>query len=255
MINVSLSTMLRSILVFAVFANLTACTHSTRRHSSPMPKFHSIAVVNKGATSELKARFGMDSADSHIGAGAATGAVLAGTGAALTCGPFVLLCALAVVNFAAAGAIGGGLAGAASDTQQTLPNEQLLLLDRQFIEISQQRTINQEIEESLMRKVPPERVKESPDATALLQFRLYDVRFSKNSSRKYALTLKTVMLFRWDRTKRPPSSASRIYEHTSIALPMEEWVNTGGITLNQAFDTCIEGLTDKMIRDIQFQNL
>ena len=124
-----------------------------------------------------------------------------------------------------------------------------------FVEISQQRTINLEIEESLMGKVPPERVKDSPDATALLQFRLYDVRFSKTSSRKYALTLKTVMLFKWDRTKRPPSSSSRVYEHTSIALPMEDWVNNGGINLNQAFDTCIEGLTDKMIKDIQFQSL
>ena len=142
-----------------------------------------------------------------------------------------------------------------ADALKNVPYEQLLALDRQFVRISQQRTINLEIEDSLMGKVPSDRVKDSPEADALLQFRLYDIQFSKTYSGKFALTLKTVMLFKWHRNLRPQSSTSRVYEFTSRTLPFEDWVQDDGKNLNEAFDTCIEGLTDQMIEDIRFQRL
>ena len=248
------SAVLRMFLTLSLFTNLNACTLAGRNKPPPIPQFKSVAIVNKGVTDEMKARFGVANPDSNIGAGAATGAVLAGAGTALICGPFIFLCAISTVTFAAAGAVGGGLAGAAADAAITYtpPNEQLLLLDNQFVEISQSRTIHQEIEESLTRQIPPERVKDNLETAALLQFRLYDVRFSKTSGSKYALTLKTVMLFKWNRDTSQPSSTHRIYEQTSQALPLEAWVEDEGETLNQAFDTCIAGLTEKMAADIQF---
>ena len=250
----SFSAVLRMFLAISVLVNLNACSHAGRNNPSQIPQFESVAIVNKGVTDELKVRFGVADQDSSIGAGAATGAVLAGAGTAVICGPFIFLCAISTVTFAAAGAIGGGLAGAAADSQKTHtpPTEQLLLLDNQFVEISQSRTIHQEIEVSLMRKIPPERVKDNSEAAAILQFRLYDVRFSRTSGSKYALTLKSVMLFKWNRDTSQPSSTHRTYGQTSQALPLDNWVEDEGKTLNLAFDSCIAGLTKKMAEDIQF---
>jgi hypothetical protein len=242
-----------SLLALSTLTLLSACSNAQIRQSYPIPKFQTVAIVNKGVDGELKTRFGAASEESYVEAGAATGAVLAGAGAALACGPFVYLCAMAVVSFAGAGAVGGGLAGAAADSLQDLQYDQLFSLDSQFAGILHQRTINLEVENSLMNRIPPMRIRDIPAATALLQFRLYDVRFAKASSGKYALSLKTVMLFKWDRDQRRPTSTSRIYEHTSSALPMEHWVRDEGKTLNQAFDDCIEGLTRKMAEDIQFR--
>ena len=153
------------------------------------------------------------------------------------------------------GGISGGLADHAVDTQKELSSEQLLVLDDLFVQIAQQRTIHQEIEKNLKQNIPVERLMDISEADALLQFRLYDVRFSKTSARKYALTLKTVMLIEWNRNNNShqTSSTHRIYEYTSRPLRMEDWVQDRGKTLNLAFDTCIEGLTEKMIEDIQLE--
>ena len=253
------SAVLRSLLIISMLANLNACTNSVRQDSPPIPKFESIAIVNKGITNELKARFGVDPDDSSIDAGvlagAGTGAVV-GAHASLGCLWFVYLCALTLVPFGAVvGAAGGGLADLAVDSQKKLSKNQLLVLDDLFGQITQQRTIHLEIENSLKRHLPPERLMDTSEADTLLQFRLYDVRFSKTSLRKYALTLKTVMLFKWNRNSHQTSSTHKIYEHTSRSLQMEDWVQDDGKTLNLAFDACIEGLTEKMIEDIQFEKL
>lgn len=145
----------------------------------------------------------------------------------------------------------GAAVDAGVQNTQLPPNEQLLLLDKQFVDISQQRRIHLDIEDSSKRQIPPDRQEDISQADALLQFRLYEVRFAEASKRKYALTLKTVMLFSWNRDMRQSSSTHRIYEHTSQALPMENWVQDEGKTLNHAFDACIAGLTEKMTSDIQ----
>jgi hypothetical protein len=63
------SAVLRSLLTISMLANLYACTSSGHKKSPPIPKFESVAIVNKGATEELKARFGAVPEDSRIGAG------------------------------------------------------------------------------------------------------------------------------------------------------------------------------------------
>ena len=253
------SAVLRSLLIISMLANLNACTNSVRQDSPPIPKFDSVAIVNKGITNELKARFGVApedlGTDAGVLAGASTGAVV-GAHTSLVCLGFVYLCALTLVPFGAViGAVGGGLADLAVDSQKQLSQKQLLVLDDLFAQITQQRTIHLEIENSLKRHLPPERLMDTSEADTLLQFRLYDVRFSKTSLRKYALTLKTVMLFKWNRNSHQTSSTHKIYEHTSRSLQMEDWVQDDGKTLNLAFDVCIEGLTEKMIEDIQFEKL
>ena len=252
---------LRSLLIIAMLANVNACTHSGRQDSPPIPRFESVAIVNKGVTAELKARFGVAPEDSGSGtdtgviAGAGTGAMV-GAQASLGCVGFVFLCALATVPVGAMiGAVTGGVADYAVDSQKELSREHLLVLDNLFGQILQERTINQDIELSLVRHVPAERLKDIPEADTLLQFRLYDVRFAKTSPRKYALTLKTVMLIDWNRNHPPTVSTHRTYEHTSQSLRMEDWVQDDGKTLNLAFNACIEGLTEKMARDIQFEEL
>ena len=248
------------VLVITLLLNGNACTSAARQDLPPIPKFESVAIVNKGVSDELKARFGAApedlGSDAGVFAGAGTGAAVAAH-ASLGCVGFVFLCALATVPVGAMlGAVAGGVADhAASSSQRELPREQLLLLDSLFGHILQQRTINREIESSLLRHVPAERLQEIPEADTLLQFRLYDVRFAETSRRKYALTLKTVMLIDWNRNSPPKVSTHRTYEQTSQSLPLEDWVQDGGEKLNLAFDTCIAGLAEKMIGDIQFETL
>jgi hypothetical protein len=254
-----LSAVLRSLLIISMLANLNACTNAVRQDSPPIPKFASVAIVNKGTTNELKARFGVapedSSTDTGVLAGAGTGAMVAAH-SSLACVGFVFICALGAVPVGALiGAVSGGLADHAIDSQKELSKEQLLVLDDLFAQIVQQRTIHHDIENSLKRHIPVGRLMDISEADTLLQFRLYDVRFSKTSLRKYALTLKTVMLIDWNRNSGQTSSTHRIYEHTSHSLQMEDWVQDHGKTLNLAFDACIEGLTEKMIEDIQFEKL
>lgn len=63
------------------------------------------------------------------------------------------------------------------------------------------------------------------------------------------------MLIDWNRNSPPKVSAHRTYEHTSHSLPMEDWVQDDGQTLNLAFDACIKGLAEKMGEDIRFHKL
>ena len=252
----SCSVVLRVLMIVSILANLNACAHAGRNNPPPIPQFESVALVNQGVSSELNARFGHIRENSTKGVDTLTGVE---TGAAIAienslfCGPYVLLCALYTVP--AAAMIGAMTTGNLNRTERTHgepPEKELLVLDSLFGEIAQQRTINLEIEDSLMQKIPRERLEEVSAATALLQFRLYDVRFSRASGSKYALTLKTVMLFKWNRDTRQPSSTHRVYEHTSQELPLESWVEDQGMTLNQAFDKCIAGLSQKMAGDIKF---
>jgi len=253
------SAVMRLLLIISMLANLNSCTNAVRKDSLPIPKFDSIVIINHGATDELKARFGVAPEDSSSDAGILAGAGAGAAAAAhmsLVCAGFVFLCALATVPVGAMiGGVSGGLADQAVDSQKELSKEQLLVLDDLFAQIVQQRTIHQEIESSLKRHIPVERLMDISEADTLLQFRLYDVRFAKTSLRKYALTLKTVMLFEWNRNSPQTSFTHKVYEHTSRSLQMEEWVQDHGKTLNQAFDACIEGLTEKMIEDIQFEKL
>ena len=255
----SFSAVLRSLLIIPMLANLNACTYAVRRDSPPIPKFDSVAIVNKGTTNELKARFGVAPEDSSsevdAGAGALAGAAT-GARVAEGCGPYFFPCALYTVSVGTMiGAIAGGLTDWAANSQKEPSNKQLLVVDKLFAEIAHQRTIHLEIENSLKRQIPPERLVDIAEADTLLQFRLYDVRFTIASSGKYALTLKTVMLIKWNRNGRQTASTNKIYEYTSRSLPMEDWVHDDGKTLNLAFNACIDGLTEKMIKDIQFAKL
>ena len=133
-----------------------------------------------------------------------------------------------------------------------LSNQQILALERQFARISAQRRISSDIEAQLRSQIPPDRMADIYGADALLQFRLYDIRFTKKSIRKYALTLKSVVLFKWDREGPRPSSSHRTYAFTSNPMPIEDWVRDDG-TMNRAFSACIEGLVEEMLEDIRFE--
>ena len=50
---------LRSLLIIAMLANVNACTNAVRQDPPSIPKFESVAIVNKGISNELKARFGV----------------------------------------------------------------------------------------------------------------------------------------------------------------------------------------------------
>ena len=250
---------LRWWLIVCMLLSQNACLHSSTRNSAQIPKFKSIALVNKGATSELTNRFSAardgSSVDNAIiaGTGAGAGAAIAAQ-SSLACTYLVFVCAMILVPAGAAiGAVAGSAADSADEPMKGLSYEQILALERQFSAISQQRTISSEIEESLNAQVPPQRMTEISQADSLLQFRLYDIRFTKTSFRKYALTLKSVMLFKWNRNGPRPSSSHRTYEFTSRSMSINDWIQDDGETMNHAFDACIEGLVNEMLKDIQFQ--
>lgn len=255
---------MRYLLIITLLGSLAACTSTARDESPVIPQFESIAIVNMGVSDDLKARFGFvpedSTTDSGALAGGSAGALAgAGAGALIGCVGFPYICAMVTAASATYGAMvgaaGGGLAAYAADSQKKLSYEQLLVLDNLFAQTLQHRSINQDIEHSLMQQVPAEKLTAIEGASTLLQYRLYDVRFAMTSSKKYALTLKTVMLFNWNRNSPKTVSTHRTYEHSSQSLAMEDWVQDDGQTLNAAFDDCIEGVTDKMLADIQFESL
>lgn len=252
--------MLRWCLIFILLLGQNACLQNRAREPGSIPKFASVAVLNKGATDELRKRFTTPYEGSSVDAGTVAG-FAAGAGAAvaaqasLACTYLVFICAMVLVPAGAvAGAIGGSVADAADDPMKGLSTEQILALERQFARISKERTISADIERSLKSRIPPERVTDVSEADSLLQFRLYDIRFTKESFRKYALTLKSVALFKWDRNGPRPSSTHRTYAYTSRAITIGDWVEDDGTTMDQAFDDCIDGLVDEMLEDIRFED-
>jgi hypothetical protein len=130
---------------------------------------------------------------------------------------------------------------------------QPLALDKQFAEISQQRTIHLEVSNALEQQIPPDQLMAPSLADAILQLRLYDIRFARTLSGSYTLTLKSVMVVSWNRHKSSPGLGYRHYEYTSRSLPLDDWVQNEGEILNQELDTCVEGLAEQMVRDIRFR--
>jgi hypothetical protein len=223
-----------------------------------MPMFESVAIVSKGATSDLKARFGVPPEDKisqeSAVAGAGAGAV-AGAGWAMACGPYFFICAMATVPVGAlVGATAGGLAGAASDSHKMPPQEQLLVLDNLFVDIYEQRSIHMEIRDTLEKQIPPDRLADTSVTDALIQLNLSDVRFTRTLTGKYAWTLKSVMVVTWNRNTPRPRHSYKIYDYTSRSLPLDDWVQNDGEILNQALDACVEGMVEQMAGDIRFKD-
>lgn len=246
-----------SFLVVVVVA--AACTYAVPPGSPPLPAFESVVIVSDGPTGELKARFGVTSDNSSTGTGAGVGAgagAVAGAGAAFACGPFVILCAtLTVPTGALVGVIGGSLAGAAVDSQKKPSEDDLLTLDTMFVELAQQRTIHEEIRESLLKMLPANRQVSVKQADAVLKLNLSDVRFVQNADGEYALTLKSILNAEWNRDMRHIRNGKRMYEYASRPLPLEDWIADQGRTLNLAFDACVNGLAEQMADDISFTKI
>jgi len=246
----------RLLLVFVLLQMASACSTSVSRNSKSWPMVDSVAVESLGTSPELRARFGINFEDSHmnmgIGAGLGTGGAIA-AGTALTCGPLFFVCALAVIPVGAAvGALAGVVTASAVVESKTPPTDQLLVLNRLFAGIAAKRTIHLEIRDTLIDKIGPERLAEKSVADATLKLVLADVRFSRTSSDNYALTLKSVIVGSWRKNDRVYFQGNRTYQSTSPSLPLEDWVTDEGVLLNQAFNTCVEGLSLQMFGDIQF---
>jgi len=222
-----------------------------------MPKFESVVIVSKGPTDELKARFGaaLGNSSSVAGAGAGAGAgALAGAGTAMTCGPYVIFCFPILMSLGAlVGAVGGGLADAGVDTLKKPSQEQLLVLEKLFGDVAEQRTLHLEVRDALVRQIPPNRLADTSLAEGLLQLSFFDIRFTQTSTGKYTLTLKYLMIAQWNRNTRHLSNGRRLYRHTTRALSLKEWVGNDGEILNQSFDDCVDGLVEQMVQDIQFR--
>lgn len=245
-------------LVFSILLVSVACTSSSPERSPPIPAVESVAIISKGPTSDLKARFGVapeDEAGAKAAiAGAGAGAV-AGLGWATVCGPYFLACALIVLpTTTMMGGATGALAGTASDLHKTPPDEHLSALDKQFVKIYQQRTLHMDIRDSLENQIPANRLADSDEADALVELNLSDIRFIRTFSNKYQWTLKSVMVVTWNRDRAQPRHSYKIYEFTSRALPLDEWLENDGETLNRGLDESVAGLTDQMLTDLWFKD-
>jgi hypothetical protein len=235
-----------------------ACTSTAPERSTPMPLFDSVAIVSKGATRDLKARFGVAPEDEIVeesmlvGAGAGAAACV---GWAAVCGPWFFICALATVpTCALVGGTVGGLAGTASDAHKTPPDEQLLALDKLFADIYQQHTLHMEIRDTLEKQIPPDRLADSSEAGALVQLKLSDVRFTRTFSGKYEWTLKSIMVVTWNRNTGRTRHSYKIYDYASRALSLDDWMKNDGKMLSQALDESVEGMAEQMAVDIRFKD-
>jgi hypothetical protein len=235
-----------------------ACTSTAPERSTAMPLVDSVAIESKGATRDLKARFGAAPKDKFsdenalVGAGAGAAAA---AGWAAACGPWFFICALAVVPAGAlVGGLAGGLAETASDAHKTPPDEQLMALDQLFAEIYQQHTLHMEIRDSLEQQIPPDRLADASVSEALVELNLSDVRFTRTFSGKYEWTLKSVMVVTWNRNTRQTRHSYKIYDYASQALTVDDCIKNDGEMLNTALDESVEGMAEQMADDIRFKD-
>jgi hypothetical protein len=248
---------LRRLSIILLLSVSIACTHAVAPVIPPMPEFESVAIVSKGPTDELKARFGAALGNSDWSTGATVGAgagALTGAGMAMTCGPLVIGC-LPILMAAGAlvGAASGGLADSAVDSLKEPSQEQLLVLEKLFGDVVEKRTIHLEVRDALVRQIPPDRLADPSLAEGLLQLSFFDVRFTQTSTGKYTLTLKYLMIAQWNHSNRHLSHGRRLYRYKTRALSLQKWVENDGEILNQAFNDCVNGLVEQMVEDIQFR--
>jgi len=213
-------------LIISLLLLSSACTATGPERSPPIPFVGSVAIESKGATDDLKARFGVAPEDKIGEKSAAAGA----------------------------GAVAGGLAGTASDMHKTPPDEQLRVLDQLFADIYQQRTLHMEIRNTLENQLPADRLADTSAAEALVQLSLSDVRFTRTFSGKYEWTLKSIMVVTWNRNTGRARHSYKFYEHASRALSLDDWMQNDGEMLNQGLDESVAGLAAQMAGDIRFKN-
>jgi hypothetical protein len=144
------------------------------------------------------------------------------------------------------------MAGLASDLHKKPPDEHMLMLDKQFSEIYQQRTLHMDIRDSLEMQIPADRLADPAEAEALIELSLSDIRFTRTFSNKYQWTLKSVMVVTWNRREGQARHSYKIYDYASKALSLDNWLQNDGEMLNQALDDSVVGLASKMAGDIQF---
>jgi hypothetical protein len=113
---------LRNVPLISLIVVFSACTYAVQPDVRPLPPVESVAVVSKGPTDELKARFGVTEDNSSVGKGAAAGmgvGAAAAIGVSAACGPFFLICALGSLPAGMlVGGVGGAGVGATVDTQK-----------------------------------------------------------------------------------------------------------------------------------------
>jgi hypothetical protein len=111
-----------------------------------------------------------------------------------------------------------------------------------------------EIESSLKTRIPSNRLADTSTADALLQLNLSDVRFTRTAFGKYVWTLKSTMVAMWNHKIHHLRYGYKLYEYTSLALPLDDGVQNEGEALNEGLDACVEGLAEQMAEDIWFKN-
>lgn len=255
---------LRRLSIILFLSVSIACTHSVPPVTPPMPKFKSVAIVSKGPAHELEASFGVaiGRSGSVVGAGVGAGAgALAGVAWSLLCGPLVIFCAGSIVPITAmVGATGGGLTGAGIDSLKEPSQKQLLLLEKQlaalekvFGGVVEQRTLHEEVRDALVRQIPPHRLADTSSAEGLLQLSLFDVLFTQTTNGKYTLTLKYLMIAKWNHSTRHLNNGRRLYRYSTNAMTLEEWLENDEEVLTRALDECVDGLVEQMVEEIHFR--
>jgi hypothetical protein len=228
-----------------------SCTHAVPPETPPLPRFKSVAILSKGPAEELKARFGSVNEASKAGRG---GEADGGALYPIIYGPEALAGFLIMIPIAAlVSAVSHGIEDSAADSLTEPEREQLVVLEKLFGDVVEQRTLDVEIRDALVPRIPPDRLVDTASAEALLQLSLFDVQFTQTSSGKYTLTLKALLIAQWLQRTQHLDHGRRLYRHTTPALSLKDWVKDDGQILNQAFDDCVASLGDQIAADIQFR--
>jgi hypothetical protein len=214
-----------------------------------------VAIESTGPAEELKARFGPTREKSRAGPGAGAGAA-GGALAGLESAPWScfdgLTCLIAVPIMALIGAVSGSMEDAPAYSLTEPEQEQLVVLEGLFENVVERRTLDVEIREALVQQIPPGRLPDTSVAEGLLQLSLFDILFTRTSSGKYTLTLKTLLIAQWNLSNRHLDNGRRLYRYTTPAMSLEDWAKNDGAVLNQAFDDCVASLGEQIAADIRF---
>jgi hypothetical protein len=232
---------------------LVACSTTPNPPKGPkptIPNTATIAVVSRGVDKDLEARFNRDSTASGAKAGAGAGAAT-GLAAAGFCGPFFFLCALGTVPAGMiVGAAGGAAVGAVKDANKKPEREDLERLESHLEAIGERRTLHQEISAATAARVPPARRAPGPDADALVEVSLGDIRFQQDDDGDYQWMMRVNVAAQWNRNTRRTRGGSDHYLAYSPALPLHMWIDTDGSAIEGALDDLVIDISSSIERDL-----
>lgn len=191
--------------------------------------------------------------EENVGAGAVAG----GIGYGIACVALIPLGGIgaACLGAAAGGAAVGSAAGAASSTVIVNPLDQYPPETRQQMEkviddVEKRRDFFVEIRDVLRASMPQGKQVDEGPAEALISIGPERILLLQDQHLQLALQMTATLSAEWSRNKRTPRKERRKYTYTTLARPIQYWLENNGAALNTAVTECVSSIVVMINADL-----